>query len=89
MTVLAAALAIFLRAIQQQNVIGGHYLAACLTSYGIALADVLVVLRVIDDGASSILEIGTGGAIGVCLAMWMHKRVRDGIYRICRRKATQ
>ncbi len=70
---------------QQQNVTGGHYVAASITAYGIALADVLVVLEVVSAGASSILYIGTGGAIGVCLAMWSHRRLTSGI--LCIRRA--
>lgn len=66
---------VFLRAWQQQNVTGGHYWAAAATSYGIAAADVGVVLSVIEHGWSAVPWLGTGGAIGVTAAMVLHRRV--------------
>ena len=43
----ATAALVFLRAWQQQNVIHGHYLAAALTSYAMAAAEIGVVLAVV------------------------------------------
>ena len=67
---------VFLRAWQQQNVIHGYYIWAAITSYGIAVADVLVVIGVVKNGPSAIVWVGTGGAMGVMLAMKLHKRLR-------------
>lgn len=73
---LAATMAlVFLRAIQQQNVVGGHYFAAAATSYLMAGAEIGVVLSVVEYGWSAIPWIGTGGAIGVTAAMSLHRRV--------------
>lgn len=75
MEILAATfIAIFGRAIQQLNVVGGHYLAAMLTPYLIAAGDVAVVLMVVDAGWWSIPWAGTGGAIGAVSAMALHRR---------------
>lgn len=71
---LATAMLVFLRAMQQQNVIGGHYGLAVLTSFGMALAEVSVVLRVVDTGIAAALYVGAGGALGVTAAMYVHKR---------------
>jgi hypothetical protein len=65
---------VFLRAIQQQNVIGGHYVAAALTPYAIAVAEVASVLWVVSIGWTAIPWVGTGGALGVLSAMWLHRR---------------
>lgn len=65
---------VFLRAIQQQNVIHGRYKFAAMTSYLIALAEVGVVLIVVDKGWHAVPWIGTGGALGVTLAMFVHRR---------------
>lgn len=73
----ATAVMVFLRAWQQQNVIHGHYVWAALTPYGIAVADVVVVLGMVDHGLSAALWIGTGGAIGVTSAMYVHRRMRN------------
>ena len=70
----ATASLVFLRAIQQQNVIHGHYWLAACTSYAIACAEVAVVLWVVHIGWSAILPMGTGGAVGVTLAMAVHRR---------------
>lgn len=67
------AVMVFARAIQQQNVIGGHYIAAAVTSYLIALTEVIVVISVIDHGLAAVPWLGTGGAIGVTSAMTVHR----------------
>lgn len=65
---------VFLRAIQQQNVIHGNYILAAITPYAIAVAEVASVLWVVSIGWSSIPWVGTGGAIGVVSAMVFHRR---------------
>lgn len=72
---LVTALLIFTRAIQQQNVIGGHYVAAALTPYVIAASEVAMVLLVVDTGWTAIPWVGTGGSIGVISAMYLHRRL--------------
>jgi hypothetical protein len=75
MKVMAATFAlVFLRAIQQQNVIGGHYVAAALTPYAIAVAEVASVLGVVSVGWTAIPWVGSGGALGVLSAMYLHRR---------------
>lgn len=66
---------VFLRGIQQQNVIHGHYAMAAITPYFIAIGEVASVLFVVDTGWSSIPYVGTGGAIGITLSMYLHRRV--------------
>jgi len=73
--VIATAALVFLRAIQQQNVIHGHYVMAAVTPFGIAAAEVAMVLFVVDTGWSSIPYVGTGGAIGVVAGMAAHRRI--------------
>jgi hypothetical protein len=75
MKILAATFAlVFLRAMQQQHVIGGHYVAAALTPYAIAVAEVASVLWVVSIGWTAIPWVGTGGALGVLSAMYLHRR---------------
>lgn len=66
---------VFLRAIQQQNVIGGHYLAATLTSFAMAGAEVAMVLQVVAHTWAAVPWIGAGGALGVTAAMGAHRRL--------------
>lgn len=70
----ATFISVFGRAIQQLNVVGGHFVAAALTPYLIAAGDVAVVLLVVDAGWWSIPWAGTGGALGAVLAMILHRR---------------
>lgn len=67
---------VFLRAIQQQNVIGGHYMAAAVTPFAIAVAEVASVLFVVRIGWEAVPVVGLGGAIGVCSAMSIYRRKR-------------
>ena len=72
----ATAVLVFGRAIQQQNVIGGHYLAAALTPYLIAAGEVAVIgIVAADPTVGAVLAVGTGGAIGALSAMWLHRRI--------------
>lgn len=67
---------VYLRAIQQQNVIHGHYLIAALTSFAMAGAEVAVVLAVISYTWAAVPWIGLGGAVGVTAAMASHRYIR-------------
>jgi hypothetical protein len=75
---IATALLVFLRAFQSQNVVCGYYWWAVLTSYGMAIGEVAVVLIVVEAGWPSIPWVGTGGAIGVVLAMYIHRKHLQG-----------
>ena len=70
---------VYLRALQQQNVIHGHYWFAAVTSFAIAVAEVAVVLSVIHYTWSAVPWIGLGGAIGVTAAMATHRRIRKAL----------
>lgn len=70
---------VFLRAFQQQNVIHRMFWLAGVTSYGMAAAEVGLVLAVVDMGWPSVPWIGTGGAIGVTAAMFVHNRMRNHV----------
>lgn len=72
---IATFISVFGRAIQQLNVVGGHYLAAALTPFLIAAGDVAVVLLVSSSGWWSIPWSGIGGAMGAVSAMWLHRRI--------------
>ena len=73
--VLATFIVVFGRAIQQMNVIGGHYIPAVITPYFIAVGEVLVILLVVDTGWTAIPLVGTGGAVGAVSAMWIHRKI--------------
>lgn len=72
----ASFMLVYLRAIQQQNVIHGHYWLAALTSFVIAIAEVAVVLAVVAHTWAAVPWIGLGGAIGVTAAMASHRYIR-------------
>ncbi|RLA58426.1 MAG: hypothetical protein DRQ89_15370 [Epsilonproteobacteria bacterium] len=71
---LAAFCVVALRAFQQQNVVHGFYGLAVATSYGLAFADIAIVLYVVNTGWPAAIWIGTGGAFGVTFAMFMHSK---------------
>jgi len=71
---IVTALLVFLRAFQSQNIVHGFYWWAIGTSYIMAIGEVGVVLFVVDKGWASIPWVGTGGAIGVVLAMYVHRK---------------
>lgn len=77
----AVFITVFGRAIQQQNVIGGHYLAASITPYLIAIGDVGAVLYTVQAGWAAIPWVGTGGAFGAVSAMWLHRKITGRAFR--------
>ena len=66
---------VYLRAFQQQNVLHRLFGWAALTSYAMAIAEVGLVLAVVDTGWPAVPWIGTGGALGVVTAMTTHRRI--------------
>jgi len=72
--VFATAFLVSLRAFQSQNVIHGNYKLAVLTSFGMAVGEITLILNVVNIGWGSAIWVGTGGAIGVCLAMYTHRK---------------
>ncbi len=70
----ATFLLVFMRAIQQQNVIHGNYIMASITPYAIAIGEVATVLWVVEIGWPAVPWVGTGGALGVTLGMLVHRK---------------
>ena len=68
---------VFMRGIQQQNVIHGNYKLAFFTPYLIACGEVASVLFVVQTGWSAIPYVGTGGAIGIVSSMYLHGKWRS------------
>lgn len=77
----AVALLVFMRAIQQLNVVHGHLVLAAITPYFIACGEVASTLLIVDTGWPAIPWVGTGGAVGVVLAMLAHARLRTLLKR--------
>lgn len=71
----ATALLVFGRALQQQNVTGGHYLAAALTPALIAAGEIAVVGAIVLGGWSAWPWISAGGGLGATAAMWIHRNL--------------
>ncbi|MEJ2142918.1 MAG: hypothetical protein P8Y24_11290 [Gammaproteobacteria bacterium] len=65
---------VMLRGIQQQNVIHERYKWALIFSFLIAIAEVGLIMNVVNKGWPSVPFVGSGGALGVILSMYVHKR---------------
>lgn len=52
---------------------------AAITSYAIAVSEVIFIVSVVDSGIDSALSVGTGGAIGVMSAIYMHPKIKGMI----------
>jgi len=71
----SAFVTVFLLGIQQQNVIGKHYVAAVITSFGIGTAQILLWRLVPSADWSQIIATLCGGPIGIVCAMKYHGRL--------------
>lgn len=65
---------IFLKGLQVQNITKGHYVAAILTSYSMAVTDVITVGLVAHNGWEMALPVGTGGSMGIVLSIYVHRK---------------
>lgn len=72
---------VFLKAIQQQNITGGHYAASFVTSFLIAAAEGGVIASIATQGFYTAIFVGTGGGLGVMLAIWSHGRIMQALKR--------
>lgn len=77
---LAALIAVFLKATQQRQVMAAEYSRMPAVSIGMAFCEVFIISNVI-HAADSVpglvllaLCIGTGGAIGSILGVWLHAK---------------
>ncbi|BCB27041.1 hypothetical protein SKTS_19270 [Sulfurimicrobium lacus] len=66
---------VFLRALQQQNVIHGRYALAAVLPFGLAAAEVATTLWVVHIGWPSVPWVGAGGSLGVLSAMALYRRI--------------
>jgi len=72
--VASAFVLVALRAFQSQNVVHGFYWWAALTSYALAFGEIALILYVVQQGWASAIFVGTGGALGVTFAMFVHRK---------------
>lgn len=73
-----AFVAIFLKGFQQQNVTAKRYGAIAVTSYLMAFADVALVGLVVRSGWDIAIAYGTGGTLGMMVAVSMHTKIFGG-----------
>lgn len=66
---------VFLLAFQQQNVVGGHYKMAVLTSFAIGFTQFYTYRLAAFGDPFDWVYMSLGGAVGVVLSMYLHKRV--------------
>jgi len=72
--VIATSVLVALRAFQGQNVIHKFYYHAVITSFLLAIAEVTVIVNIVNHGLESAIYVGLGGAMGVVFAMWSHPK---------------
>lgn len=74
---LSAFAIVFLLGVQQQNVIGRHYVAAFLTSIGIGGAQIFLWRLVPSASPTEIIATLAGGPVGIVSAMWAHPKIKS------------
>lgn len=75
MSALATFLYVCLRALQQLNVVHGHYLRIPFVSIGMGIGDVVLILLIVKADTWLIgLSNGVAGALGCYAAMWINRR---------------
>lgn len=71
----SALISVGLKGFQHKNVIGNHYKAVFITSYLMAVMDVVAVTLIVKGGLVTAVFCGTGAAIGMVVAMKFHDRI--------------
>ena len=75
LSILVSFIAVFLKGFQHKNVIGGHIKTVFITSYLMALFDVLAVTIIVKGGLWVAITSGTGAAFGMIAAITLHDRI--------------
>lgn len=63
-----------LKGFQHKNVIGNHYRLVFITSYLMAVADVLIIGIIVRGGWIICFASGSGAAIGMIISIWLHNK---------------
>lgn len=76
----ASFVGVYLKAFQQRNVAFDKYHAIPIFSFGMAAAEVFVIVHIVDFGLtlSTVAWMGLGGTLGCWVAMWSHNRLFGG-----------
>lgn len=72
---LLALVSVFIKGFQHKNVIGGHHRLIFVTSYVMAMTDILMIGIIVDRGWSICFATGSGAAIGMSLSVWIHDKM--------------
>ena len=72
--VFATMFLVAMRGFQSQNVIHGNYKLAIITSFAMAIGEITLILNVVNIGWPSAGWVGLGGAMGICLSMYVHRK---------------
>jgi len=75
MSLMATTASVFLKGFQHKNVIKNKYVLIGLTSYLMAVFDVIIITLIAKNGLSLIVWNGTGAAVGMLLAVVLHERL--------------
>ena len=65
-----------LKAAQQLNVVHDKYLWIPLMSIGLAVTEVIVIVKIVETGFIAVVPMIIGGVLGCWIAMYVHKRCR-------------
>ena len=73
---LAGFTSVFMLGFQSRNVNSGHYVAAAVTSFVIALAQAKIWILITKPGSGwdTAVVYGVSGVVGITLAMYVHQR---------------
>lgn len=72
---------IFLKAAQQKNINGNHYIAVLPTSFVMAFAEVYIIAVIASSAVNGSLDIteitaiALGGGFGCIASMWSHGKI--------------
>jgi hypothetical protein len=70
--------AVFLKGFQHKNVNAGRMRSIVVFSYLMAVADVFAVSLIVRGGWTTAFSAGTGSALGMVAAIWLHDRIFKG-----------
>ena len=72
---------VFLKGFQHKNVIGGHLKSIAITSYFMAVTDVILVGLISQKGFVIAFSCGTGAALGMIISVHYHVKIMD--FMVC------
>ena len=85
---LATFVSVFIKGFQHKNINGDHLKAIAITSYLMAITDVVMISLIVQNGLPIAFACGTGAALGMICSIKFHAPIMGKLTQLLRANRT-